>query len=173
MILFGKIVLGMAGVGLVGAGVLCSEGLVHVKVVEKQPRGFHMNVIAPAMLAPIAVHFVPSRDLAPATRQIQPYMPVIRAALDSLRNSEDVVFVDVEEPGQHVHVSKSGGSIIVDVDDDDATVHVSVPIRAAASTVEQLAAASPNSFSRAPRIRQGESPGCLIPAAPAKAWIYC
>ena len=142
MILLGKIILGVAGVGLAGVGVLCSEGLVHVKVVEKQPQGFHINVIAPAMLAPIAVRFVPSRDLAPATRQIQPYMPTIRAALDGLRHSEDIVFVDVKEPGQHVLVSKSGGSIVVDVDGDDATVHVSTPIRAVSSTVEQLAAAT-------------------------------
>lgn len=146
MKLLGKIVLGMAGVGVVGTGVLCSEGLVHVKVVEKQPQGFHMNVIAPAMLAPIAVHFVPSRDLAPATQQIHPYMPTIRAALDGLRHSEDIVFVDVKEPGTHVHVSKSGGSIVVDVDDDDAAVHVSAPIRAVSSTVEQLATASSNSL---------------------------
>jgi hypothetical protein len=142
MKLLGKIVLGMAGVGLAGAGVLCSEGLVHVQVVEKQPQGFHMHVIAPAMLAPIGVHFVPSRDLAPATQQIQPYMPTVRGALDALRHSEDIVFVDVKEPATHVHVSKSGGSIVVDVDDDDATVHVSAPIRAVSSTVEQLAARS-------------------------------
>ena len=146
MILLGKIVLGMAGVGLAGAGVLCSEGLVHVKVIEKRPQGLHINVIAPAMLAPIALHFVPSRDLAPATQQIQPYMPTIRAALDGLRNSDDIVFVEVKEPGEHVQVSKSGGSIIVDVDDAGETVHVSTPIRAVSSTVEQLAAASSNSL---------------------------
>jgi len=146
MILLGKIVLGVAGVGVAGAGFLCSEGLVHVKVVEKHPQGFHLNVIAPAMLAPIAVHLTPARDLAQATREIQPYMPVVRAALQGLRDTDDVVFVDVEGPGQHVRVSKSGGSIIVDVDDPDATVHVSTPIRAVSSTVEQLAAADSNSL---------------------------
>src|SRR5579862_711042 len=150
MRLFGKIVLGMAGVGLVGAGVLCSEGLVHVKVAEKRPQGFHINVIAPAMLAPIAVHFVPSRDLAPATQQIQPYMPTIRTAVEGLRHSEDIVFVDVKEPGTHVHVSKSGGSIVVDVDNDDETVHVSTPIRAVSSTVERLVTATPNSLAAGP-----------------------
>jgi hypothetical protein len=142
MRLLGKIVLGMAGVGLAGAGVLCSEGLVHVRVIEKRPQGLHINVIAPAMLAPIAVHFTPQRDLAQAAQQIQPYMPIIRAALQGLRDSEDIVFVEVKEPGEHVHVSKSGGSIVVDVDDASATVHVSTPIRAVSSTVEQLAAIS-------------------------------
>jgi len=142
MILLGKIVLGMAGVALAGTGILCSEGLVHVKVVEKKPRGLHINVIAPAMLAPIAVHFAPQRDLAQAAREIQPYMPAIQAALDGLRDTEDVVFVEVKEPYERVRFSKSGSVIIVDVDDAGEIVHVSTPIRAISSTVEQLTAAS-------------------------------
>jgi hypothetical protein len=144
MILLGKIVLGMAGVGLAGVGVLCSEGLVQVKVIEKAPDGHHINVIAPAILAPIAVHFAPQSELEHAARQIQPYMPAIREALDSLRDSDDIVFVEVKEPDTHVKVSKSGGSIVVDVDDEGETVHVSTPIRAISSTVEQLAGATSN-----------------------------
>jgi hypothetical protein len=144
MVLLGKIVMGMAGVGLAGASILCSEGLVHVKVIEKQPQGVHINVIAPAMLAPIAVHLAPQRDLAQAARQIQPYLPVIRAALDGLRESEDVVLVDVQEPGEQIEVAKSGSSIVVDVNDEGETVHISTPVRAISSTVEQLAAATSN-----------------------------
>ena len=146
MIVLGKIALGMVGVGLASAGVLCSEGVVNVKVVEKQPQGFHIHVIAPAMLAPIAMHFAPQRALAKAAREIQPYMPAIRAALDGMRDSDDVVFVEVKEPGEHVEVAKSGGSIVVDVDDAGETVHVSTPIRAISSTIDQLAAASSNSL---------------------------
>ncbi|MGH9758980.1 MAG: hypothetical protein ACRD4M_14680, partial [Candidatus Acidiferrales bacterium] len=74
---------------------------------------------------------------------IRPYLPVIRAALDGLRDTDDVTLVEVNEPGQHVRVAKEGGSIVVDVDDAEDTVHVSTPIRAIASTVEQLAAAAP------------------------------
>ena len=69
-------------------------------------------------------------------------MPAIRAALEGLRDSGDLVLVDVKEPGQHVEVEKSGGSIVVDVDDASETVHVSAPIRAISSTVEQLAGRS-------------------------------
>ncbi|HUJ32259.1 MAG TPA: hypothetical protein VLY23_13325 [Candidatus Acidoferrum sp.] len=144
MILLGKIVLGMAGTAVAGVGLLCSEGFVQVKVIEKQPQGHHINVIAPALLGPIAAHFVPRRDLANASEKIQPYLPTIRVALGSLREADDVVFVEVTEPDQHVRVSKSGGSIVVDVDDPGETVHVSTPIRAIEGTVEQLAAASPD-----------------------------
>jgi hypothetical protein len=142
MILLGKIVLGAAGIALAGAGVLCSDGLVQVRVIEKEPRGHHINVIAPAMLAPIALHLAPRRCLAQATQEIQPYMPVIRAELDALRDSEDMVLVEVKQPGEHVEVTKSGGSIVVDVDDEDKAVHVSAPIRAISSTIEQLASAN-------------------------------
>ena len=148
MILLAKIALGMAGVGLASAGVLCSEGVVYVKVIEKQPQGLHIHVIAPAMLAPIAVHLAPQRALAKAAREIQPYMPAIRAALDGLRDSDDVVFVEVKRPGEHVEVAKSGGSIVVDVDDAGETVHVSAPIRAISSTVDQLADTGSNSLSQ-------------------------
>jgi hypothetical protein len=140
MILLAKIALGMAGVAVAGVGALCSDGLVHVKVVEKQPGGAHINVIAPAIIAPIAMHFAPRRRLAEATRQVQPYMPVACAALEGLRDADDVVLVDVKGPGEHVRVAKWGGSIVVDVDDADDTVHISAPIRAVSSTVEQLAA---------------------------------
>ena len=121
MMIFGKIVLGIAGTALAGAGMLCSEGMVHVDVREKQPQGHHIYVLAPAMIAPIGVHFAPKNDLADASAQIRPYLPVIRAALDGLRESDDVTLVEVNEPNQHVRVAKEGGSIVVDVDNEEDT----------------------------------------------------
>jgi len=142
--LLGKLALGFAGTALAGAGLLCSEGIVVVNVVEKSPERHHIFVPAPAMLIPIAMHFAPKEKLAEASREIRPYLPTIRAAVEGLRESEDVTLVEVKEPGQHVRVSKSGGSIIVDVEDEENTVHVSTPIRAISSAIEQLAAADSN-----------------------------
>ncbi|MGB6978236.1 MAG: hypothetical protein WBD66_03450, partial [Candidatus Acidiferrales bacterium] len=59
MIWMAKIALGMVGVTMAGAGVLCSEGLVTVDVQERQPERDQIFVVAPALLAPIAVHYVP------------------------------------------------------------------------------------------------------------------
>jgi hypothetical protein len=142
MILVGKIALALMGTAVAGVGLLCSEGMVEVNVVEKSPEVHHIFVVAPALLAPIGMHFVPRRHLQDAARQVKPYMPVIRAALEGLRETADVTLVDVREPGEHVTVVKEGGSIVVDVQDKDETVHVSVPIRAVSSTIEELAAAS-------------------------------
>jgi hypothetical protein len=146
MIVLAKIALGLTGVMVTGVGVLCSEGVVNVKVAEKQPNGVHFHIIAPAMLAPIAVHIAPRSALAEAARKIQPNLPVIQAALEGLREADDVVLVEVRDPNEHVLIQKAGSSIIVDVDDPGDTVHVSVPIRAAASTVNQIAAAGENSI---------------------------
>jgi hypothetical protein len=144
MILFGKIALGVVGTAVAGAGILCSEGMVEVKVVQRQPEVHHVYVIAPAMLAPIAMHFAPRKNLSQTAAEIQPWMPTIRAALEQLRESDDVTLVEVKEPGEHVRVAKEGGSVVVDVEDQDDTVHVSTPIRAISSTIEQLAAAAPS-----------------------------
>jgi hypothetical protein len=147
MILIGKIALGIAGTVVAGVGLLCSEGMVEVNVVERQPEAHHIFVMAPAMLMPIGMnisrHWAPQGELSRAAAEIRPWMPTIRAALDQLRDSEDITFVEVKEPGEHVRVAKSGGSIVVDVEDHDNTVHVSTPIRAISSTIEQLAAAAP------------------------------
>lgn len=140
MILLAKVALGAAGVGLAAASLLCSEGFVQVRVVEKQPHGRHMDVIAPAMLAPIAARLAPRRELARAESRIQPNLPVIRAALDGLRDVGNIVLVQVNEPNEHVQVSKSGSSIVVDVDSPGKAVYVSAPIRAVSSTVDALAA---------------------------------
>jgi hypothetical protein len=144
MVLIGKIALGLAGTAVVGVGLLCSEGFVNVNVVEKRPQGHHVHVIAPAIIAPIAIHFAPKQNMAQASEEIRPWLPAIRAGLDQLRECDDVVFVEVKDPHEHVRVAKRGGSIVVDVDDEGETVHVSTPIRAISSTVEQLAAASPS-----------------------------
>ncbi|MGB7750701.1 MAG: hypothetical protein WCF88_04045 [Candidatus Acidiferrales bacterium] len=144
MILLGKVALGIAGTALAGVGLVCSEGMIEVNVVEKQPEAHHVYVLAPAMLVPIGTHFIPKHKLGQAAAEIQPWLPTIRAALEQLRAGEDITLVDMREPGQHVRVTKDGGSVVVDVTDEDETVHVSTPIRAIESTIEQVAAASPD-----------------------------
>ncbi|HXO00015.1 MAG TPA: hypothetical protein VN881_13145 [Candidatus Acidoferrales bacterium] len=144
MVLLGKVALGIVGTAVAGVGVLCSEGMIEVKVVERQPEVHHVYVIAPAMLVPIGMHFAPQRKLSHAAAQIRPWLPTIRAALEQLRESDDLTLVEVKEPGEHVRVAKQGGSIVVDVEDRDDTVHVSTPIRVISSTIEQLAASAPS-----------------------------
>jgi len=143
MILLGKIALGIASTAVAGASLLCSEGMIQVKVVEKRPEGHHIRVMAPALLLPIGMHFAPKDGIREASAEIQPWLPTIRAALAQLRECDDFAFVEVNGPGRQVRVVKSGGSLVVDVNDEEESVHVSAPIRTLSSAVEELAAAAP------------------------------
>lgn len=80
MLIFGKFALGFAGAALIGTGVLCSEGLIRIEVVEKAPGSHHIYFVAPALLVPMGVHFAPRENLAEASREIRPWLPTIRHA---------------------------------------------------------------------------------------------
>ncbi len=139
MIFLAKLGVGLAGAVLVGGAALCSEGFIHVKVHEKQAGGTNVSLILPAAIAPIALKFVPSGHLAEASANMRPYLPLLDAAIPALEKTPDVVLVEVIDPNEHVIVAKSGGSIVVDVNDQDDVVHISVPLRAAQSSIHEIA----------------------------------
>lgn len=142
MILLAKIGVGFLGTVLVSGAALSSEGFIHVKVQEKQADGTHISMMVPAAAVPIALRFVPNENLAQASANIKPYLPIIDAAIPALEKAPDGVLVEVEDPGEHVRIAKSGGSLVVDVNDQEDVVHVSVPLRAAQSSIHQIAAAN-------------------------------
>jgi hypothetical protein len=142
MILLAKIGVGFLGTALIGGAALSSEGFVHVKVHEKEANGTNISLIVPAAAVPMALRFVPDQKLAHASTQLKPVLPIIDAAIPALEKCPDGVLVEVEDPGEHVLVAKSGGSIVVDVNDRQDVVHVSVPLRAAQSSIHEIAAAN-------------------------------
>jgi hypothetical protein len=73
---------------------------------------------------------------------VRPYLPIIDAAIPALEQSPDGVFVEVVDNDEHVLISKRGGSLVIDVNDREDVVHVSVPLRAAQSAVHEIAAAN-------------------------------
>ncbi len=142
MIFFAKLGIGVMSAALVGGAALSSEGFIHVKVHEHQPGGTNINLFVPAALVPVALRFVPNHHIADTSEDLRPYLPVIDVAIPALADSPDGVLVEVAEPGEHVLITKTGGSIIVDVNDADDTVHVSVPLRAAQSALHEIAEAN-------------------------------
>jgi hypothetical protein len=142
MLFLAKLGIGVLGTALVGGAALSSEGFIHVKVHEKQPDGTHLALIVPAALAPITLSFIPRHKLAEASRHLRPYMPAIDAAIPALEDSPDQLLVEVTDPGEHITIEKIGGSIVVDVNDRQDVVHVSVPLGAAHSAIREIARAS-------------------------------
>lgn len=142
MILLAKLGIGVLGTALVTGAALSSEGFIHVKVDEREPDGHHINLIVPAAMVPVTLKFVPRQHLADAAQNLRANMAIIDAAFPALEQCPDGVFVEITEPGEHIFVAKSGGSIVIDANDADDTVHVSVPLRAAESAIHEIAAAN-------------------------------
>jgi hypothetical protein len=142
MILLAKIGVGVLGTAMVAGAALSSEGFIAIRVHEKQADGTHLSLIVPAALVPATLHFVPKQHLAEASANIRPYLPIIDAAIPALEDCPDGVFVEVSEPEEQVLIRKVGGSIVIDVNDHDDIVHVSVPLRAAQSSIHQIAEAN-------------------------------
>ncbi|HXW17967.1 MAG TPA: hypothetical protein VEJ39_06670 [Candidatus Acidoferrales bacterium] len=144
MILVAKLALGALGTIVTAGAIVSSEGFISVRVHEKKPDGTHLTIYVPALLADEGLRFVPKEKLQDASAQIRPWLPTIHAAIEELRSAGDTTLVEVREPAQHVTVAARGGAIVVDVDDDGNTVHVSTPLRTIDSAIDQIAAAGPN-----------------------------
>jgi hypothetical protein len=142
MIFLAKLGAGVLGTALLGAAALSSEGFIHVKVHEKRVGGTRVNLIVPAALVPATLKFVPDHNLARASEQLRRYLPVIDAAVPALEGCPDGILVEVIHKDDHVRVKKDGGALVVDVNDPDNVVHVSVPLRAAQSSIHEIAEAN-------------------------------
>jgi hypothetical protein len=142
MIFLAKLGVGILGTAFVAGAALSSEGFIAVRVHEKGPDGKNINLFVPAAAVPVALRFVPREHRAEASENVRPYLPIIDAAIPALEQSPDGVFVEVVDNDEHVLISKRGGSLVIDVNDREDMVHVSVPLRAAQSAVHEIAAAN-------------------------------
>jgi hypothetical protein len=143
MLLLGKIGAGFLGTALIAGGLVSSQGFVHVRVTEKKEHGTHLRLVLPAAAVPVVLRLVPRGRLSEAARNVRPWLPAINAAASSLADSPDVPLVEVTGPAQHVSVMKAGDSLVVDVNDRQDIVHVSVPlatVRSAANIVAERGA---------------------------------
>jgi hypothetical protein len=143
MLLIGKIMLGAASTVVAMGAIVSSEGFVNVRVQENKPDGTHLHIIAPVMPMNIALHFVPRSKLQDAAAQVRPWLPMIDAAIQELKNADDLNLVEVTGPEQHVKVVTRGGSVVVDVTDGNDDVHVSMPLSEIRRVVHEIAAAGP------------------------------
>ena len=143
MLLVGKILLGAAGSVVAMGAMISSEGFVNVKVHETKPDGVHLHIIAPVLLLNVGLHFVPQRNLKNAAEQVKPWLPVIDAAVEGLKESGDIQLVEVTGPDHHVKVATDGGYMVVDVIDPGDEVHVALPLSEIDRAVHEIAAAGP------------------------------
>jgi len=129
---------GAAGMLVFTGAFVYHVGAVWVDVREKAPNGEHVRLVVPAVLAPVGAMLVPKAKLQEAPPELQEWLPVIEAASEELAHCPDGPLVEVDSRHEHVRIAKVGGSLVIDVDSDHETVHVSIPLKAVAYTARQL-----------------------------------
>ena len=113
---------------LVVAGIVADAGFIGVRVHEKKPDGTNLRLYVPAVLVPLGVRLAPERELERAMSHAREFLPAMRIAAEELERIPDGLLVEVSNSREHVLIVKRGGSLVVDVDNDGETVHVSVPL---------------------------------------------
>ena len=131
---------------LVLAGIVADAGFIGVRVHEKKPDGTNLRLYVPAIVVPLGVRLAPERELARAMSQAQEFLPALRIAAEELERIPDGLLVDVDGPREHVLIVKRGGSLVVDVESDRETVHVSVPLKVVRNLARDLEARTRNTL---------------------------
>ncbi|MCI0411113.1 MAG: hypothetical protein L0191_21535, partial [Acidobacteria bacterium] len=136
--------LAAAGVGALFAGsYLYSQGLIRVSVHEKRPGGEHIRLAVPAAIAPLALAFVPAKEIGkhmPA--EARQHLPVVEAALNELQRLPDCTLVQVDGPGEHVRIRVLDHQMVVDVNDHQDEVHLTMPLGSLRSVMAKLGRAA-------------------------------
>jgi hypothetical protein len=130
----------LLGAALAGGAIIYDMGGIWISVRAKQPGGDNIRLVLPGAAAPVALWLAPKKDVREAAREARPWLPAIKAAAEELRNCPDGPLVEVSNPHEKVHIAKQGGALVIDVDDPNETVHVSVPLKMVGVIAAQLEA---------------------------------
>jgi len=127
------------GTLLVAGAFVYDMGAIKVSVQGKNPGGENIHLIVPAAAVPLALPFVPDRHLEEAAAEVRPWLPAIEAAAEELARCPDSPLVQVTSRHEKVSIVKRGGALLIDVDDTNETVHVSVPLKLVGVVAGQIA----------------------------------
>ena len=141
--LLGGVPAAILGTVVLTGVVLYSEGTVKVYVDEKKPGGVHLRLPLPAAAIPLGLKFVPDRKLQHLPREMQQWLPAIRIAAEELSHCPDGPLVQVDNSKERVSIVKSGDYLVIDVDTEKETVHVSFPLGVVVSLAREMEARAP------------------------------
>jgi len=142
--MLGKVMLGLAGTTALAGAFLVQQGTVRVSVDEHRANGRHVHLLVPAALVPMGMRFVPVENLLDAATQARLFLPTIRVASAELARLPDCDLVEVQDVNKYVKITKRGGSLVIDVQSPEETVHVSFPLRLTDRVAAQLESVGPS-----------------------------
>jgi hypothetical protein len=124
----------------IACGAAVSAGTMRISIHKKGPGGAIVSLPVPVALAQIGLRLADDGELAEAARRLRPWSPLIHAALASLPDTPDAVLVEVIDDDDRVIIAKRGGALLIDVEDDEDAIHLSVPIDAVGSMLSTIEA---------------------------------
>jgi hypothetical protein len=141
--LLAKIAFGLCGTVAAAGAYTFHEGVMRVD--EDHFDGRHVHVWVPAAIVPIAMHVVPSRHLIHAAAQAGPWLPTLRALTKELRKYPDAELVEIGDSNanEHVRIRTKNGKLLIDVNEPGETVHVACPLAMIEGVSRQLEAQAP------------------------------
>lgn len=142
--MLGKVMLGLAGTTALAGAYVAQQGAVRVSVDEHRANGRHVHLLVPAPLVPLGMKFVSEEKLRAAAAQVRLFLPTIRVASIELARLPDCDLVEVQNAYEHVKIAKRGGSLVIDVQSPQETVHVCFPLRLADRVAAQLESLGPS-----------------------------
>lgn len=123
----GSMVLSVALLTAVVAYRVFHLGTAIVSVHDHKPNGTRLWLPVPFGLVETALTFVPREKLPPIDPEARRWFPLARVVLAELDRAPDTVLVEVTSPDEHVLVAKRAGRLVVEVEDRNENVHVSLP----------------------------------------------
>jgi hypothetical protein len=135
MILLAKAALGLTGTLAVAGAYTFHEGVIRIDVDEYRDGGSHVHLWVPAAVVPMAMHLVPREHLRQAAEHTREFMPIARAIVKELKKYPDVDLVEVVDGEQHVQIRTHKGKLQIDVEEPGQNVHLLCPL----STLDDMA----------------------------------
>lgn len=140
--LLAKLALGLGGTMVLAGVYTFHEGVLRVD--EKHADGRRVQVWIPAVVVPLAMHFVPRRHLEQAAAQAGPWLPTLRALTKELERYPEVELVEVRSSDEHVSIRTHDGKLQIDVSAPGEEVHVACPLAMMEHVSRELEAAAPS-----------------------------
>jgi hypothetical protein len=128
---------------LLGGALIYDAGAVRINVQEKRPGGEKTRLVIPAAAVPIAMRFVPDEKLHEEAEKLHDWLPAIEIAAQELGRQPDFTLVEVQNPAEHVRITKQANSLVINVESDRESVYVSFPLKLVKSVARRLESAAP------------------------------
>lgn len=119
------------------------QGVLRIDVDESHAHGSHIHLWLPAAAVPMAMHLIPSHHFKHIDDHAWQCMPLVHSVAKELQKYPEAEFVEGQDGPQHFRVRTHNGVLQIDVDEPGDHVHVAVPLETIEDVATQLASYSP------------------------------